>query len=106
VVEAMLCCARATVHRGRALAQSRLFVYGPVCVARSHRGRGIARGLFGALRSSVTGRYDFGVTLVADANPHSLRVHVDGLGMDDAAQFEHAGRRYRLLVFPTACSTS
>jgi GNAT superfamily N-acetyltransferase len=106
VVEAMLRCARTALCGESALAGARLFVYGPVCIARSHRGRGLARRLLGALQARVAGRYEFGVTLVASANPHSLAVHVDGLGMQDAALFEHAGRSYHLLVFPANRGTS
>ena len=106
VVEAMLRCARTALFAGRPLAGARLFVYGPVCVARSHRGCGLARKLLGALQARVAAGYEFGCTLVAAANPHSLRVHVDGLGMQDAAQFEHAGRTYHLLVFPAKRGTS
>ena len=99
VVEAMLRCARAAAHRGRALAEARLFVYGPVCIERTQRGRGRLRMLYSALLAQVAGRFELGVTLVSRDNPHSLQAHVTGLGMDDVARFEHGGCRYHLLVF-------
>ena len=99
VVEAMLRCCRAAVYGGRILADARLFVYGPVCIDRLHRGRGVLRKLYGALAAEVAGTFEFGVTLVADNNPHSLRAHTDGLGMDDVARFEHGSQSYHLLAF-------
>jgi hypothetical protein len=99
VVEAMLRCCRTATYRGQALADARLFVYGPVCLSRSHRGRGVLRDHFDALVAHVAGRFEYAVTLVADNNPHSLRAHMAGLGMDNIAQFDHGGQSYHLLAF-------
>ena len=81
-----------------ALADARLFVYGPVCLSRSHRGRGVLRQLFGVLRDRLTRRFEYAVTLVAADNSHSLRAHTAGLGMDEITQFDHGGQRYHLLA--------
>lgn len=86
-------------HRGRILAASRVFIYGPVCIDRSYRGRGILRGLYETLQQEVVGRYDIGVAFVADDNPHSLRVHVDGLGMAHVGEFTFSGKPYHILAF-------
>lgn len=86
-------------YRGRLLASSRVFIYGPVCIDRSYRGRGLLRGLYETLQQEVVGRYDVGVAFVADDNPHSLRVHVDGLGMAHVGEFAFSGKQYRILAF-------
>ena len=99
VVEAMLRCCRTARCGNRALGETRLFVYGPVCIAREQRGAGVLRALYRALLAQVAGRFDHGVTLVAAENEHSLRAHTLGLGMQDVARFEHADRRYHLLAF-------
>jgi L-amino acid N-acyltransferase YncA len=92
---------------GRPLASQRTFVYGPVCVAHSHRGRGLLRGLYEALRNEVTGGYDAGVAFVAKDNARSLAAHADGLGMTIAGDFSFAGKPYWILAFhvapPPAC---
>lgn len=49
--------------------------------------------------AEMAGEFEVGVTLVSDDNPHSLQAHIDGLGMDDVARFEHGGRQYHLLAF-------
>lgn len=99
LVEAMVRFCRAASYRGTLLAQARLFVYGPVCIARAHRGRGVLRQLYRAVLGEMAGKFEVGVTLVSDDNPHSLHAHVDGLGMHNVARFEHGGRMYHLLAF-------
>jgi hypothetical protein len=99
LVDAMVRCCRAASYQGALLAHARLFVYGPVCIARAHRGRGVLRELYRAVLAEMAGRFEVGVTLVSDDNPHSLQAHVEGLGMDDVARFEHGGRLYHLLAF-------
>ena len=92
---------------GRPLAAQRTLIYGPVCVARSHRGRGLLRGLYDALRSEVAGGYDSGVAFVAKSNQRSLAAHVDGLGMTIAGDFVFNGNSYWILAFhvppPPSC---
>ena len=84
---------------GRTLASQRIFVYGPVCVARSYRGRGLLRGLYEALRRELAGGYDAGVGFVAKGNRRSLTAHTDGLGMTIAGDFAFSGKQYWTLVF-------
>jgi L-amino acid N-acyltransferase YncA len=83
----------------RSLQHYTSFVYGPVCVDRKLRGRGLVRGLYHALVSEVTGRFEIGVGFVAQDNAHSMAVHAEGLGMRDAGAFEFGGRSYRILAF-------
>lgn len=92
---------------GRPLASQRTLIYGPVCVARSHRGRGLLRGLYDGLRREVAGGYDAGVAFVAKDNRRSLAAHADGLGMTIAGDFGFNGNRYWILAFhvphPASC---
>ena len=85
--------------QGRALADQRTFVYGPVCVDRVYRGRGVLRSLFRALLRDIPGRFDAGVAFVAEDNQRSLAAHIAGLGMDNVGGFEFKGNRYRILAF-------
>jgi AmpD protein len=43
LIEAMFACAWTVVYRGNALAGARVFTYGPVCIDRAYRGRGLLR---------------------------------------------------------------
>lgn len=86
-------------HRGKPVAAQRFFMYGPVCIDRPYRGRGLLRGLYEALLREMAGKYDVGVAFVSEDNPHSLRAHVQGLGMAEAGQFEFGGHGYKILAF-------
>lgn len=84
---------------GQPLGSYESFVYGPVCIERRHRGRGLLRGLYEALLREVAGRFEIGVAFVARANPHSLRAHIRGLGMTEVGEFEVNGNAYVTLAF-------
>jgi len=75
------------------------YVYGPVCIERTFRRKGLLRGLYQAQRKELAGRFEIGVALVSRDNPHSLAAHVAGLGMTEVGDFECRGQRYATLAF-------
>lgn len=85
--------------QGRALNDYKQFIYGPVCIDRAYRGRGLLRHLYHGLQRELAGKYDVGSAFVAEDNLHSLRAHVDGLGMSEVGRFVHGGRSYQILAF-------
>ncbi|HZD40536.1 MAG TPA: hypothetical protein VE131_07430 [Terriglobales bacterium] len=87
-------------YRGKALSAYNSYVYGPVCVGRPYRQRGILRGLYEAQKRDLAGRFDIGVAFVARNNPHSLQAHVAGVGMDEVGDFEVKHNIYVILAFP------
>ncbi|MFQ5681995.1 MAG: GNAT family N-acetyltransferase [Candidatus Binatia bacterium] len=87
------------LYRAKPLSFYKAFVYGPVCIDKTHRGRGLLRGLYATLLKEVGGRYEVGVAFVSKDNPHSLTVHVNGLGMAIAGEFEFRRRNYDILAF-------
>lgn len=93
-------------YHGRSLTSSRVFIYGPVCIDRSYRGRGLLRGLYETLQQEVAGLYDIGVAFVAEDNPNSLRVHVDGLRMAHVGEFAFSGKQYHILAFEVPGETT
>jgi hypothetical protein len=84
---------------GKPLIEFNSYVYGPVCVARPYRRRGLLRGLYEFQKKDLAGRFDAGVALVARSNVHSLQAHVAGLGMIEAGEFEFNGNDYAILAF-------
>jgi L-amino acid N-acyltransferase YncA len=65
------------------------FLHGPICVAQSERGRGLAGALFqAALDGRQQGRES--VTFIRSDNAPSLRAHVK-MGMNEVAVFTHDG---------------
>jgi L-amino acid N-acyltransferase YncA len=64
------------------------YLYGPVCVAESERGRGLAGIMLSALRARLPGRE--GITFIRRDNVHSLRAHAK-MGMREVAEFADGG---------------
>jgi len=72
------------------------YVYGPICIAVSERGHGLAAALFANLRERLPGRDC--VAFVRRDNTASLRAHVK-MGMKDVASFVHDGVAHAVLAF-------
>ena len=62
------------------------YIYGPICIAESERGRGLAAELFAAQRVQLGGREC--VTFIRHDNARSLRAHAK-MGMREVAEFTH-----------------
>lgn len=70
--------------------------YGPICVAESERGRGVAAAMFQALRARLPGRE--GVTFIRRENTVSLQVHAK-LGMREVAEFTQGDVAFVIVVY-------
>ena len=76
-----------------------LFIYGPVCIDKRHRGQGILEGLSSIMLQALKGQYDVGIAFVSEQNPRSLHAHQVKLGMQVVDEFEFNGQRYKTLAF-------
>ena len=83
----------------KTLSSYKSYVYGPVCIAREYRQRGLLRGLYEAQKEDLAGQFDIGVAFVSRSNPHSLHAHVAGLGMTEVGDFDVKDNTYVILVF-------
>lgn len=72
------------------------YVYGPICVAESERGHGVARAMFEELCARLPGREGF--TFIRADNTVSRRVHA-GMGMREAAEFVVDGVGYVVVAY-------
>jgi hypothetical protein len=99
VIAKMLASYDRMIFEGRALKSFRSYIYGPVCLARDFRGRGLLRGLYKAQKKDLAGQFEIGVAFVSRGNPHSLDTHVKGLGMTEVGDFECRGNIYVTLAF-------
>jgi predicted GNAT superfamily acetyltransferase len=75
------------------------YIYGPVCIGREYRRRGLLRGLYEFQKKDLAGRFEIGVALVSHNNPHSMQAHIGGLGMTEAGKFELHGNVFAILAF-------
>jgi len=72
------------------------YVYGPICVAESERGKGVARTMFRVLRAQLPRREGF--TFIRADNAVSRKVHA-GMGMREAAHFTVSGVAYVVVAY-------
>jgi len=72
------------------------YVYGPICVDETERGRGLAGLLFADLRARLPGRE--GVLFIRRDNAPSLRAHAR-MGMREVGAFEHGGFSFAVLSY-------
>jgi hypothetical protein len=87
VVQAML-----AVYRGAPGA----YVYGPICVEETERGRGLAGAMFAELRARLPGRE--GVLFIRRDNAASLKAHAR-MGMREVAEFTHGRATFAVLSY-------
>ncbi|MBI3065828.1 MAG: N-acetyltransferase [Deltaproteobacteria bacterium] len=99
VIAKMLDSYDRVTFEGRPLNSFNSYIYGPVCIAREHRRRGLLRGLYEAQKRDLAGRFEVGVAFVSRSNPHSLQTHVAGLGMTEVGDFELNGNVYAIVAF-------
>lgn len=84
---------------GQLLSSYHSYIYGPVCIDRAYRRRGLLRGLYETQKQDLRGQFDVGVAFVSRSNPHSLSAHIAGLGMTEVGDFEFKGNVYAILAF-------
>jgi L-amino acid N-acyltransferase YncA len=70
--------------------------YGPICVAESERGRGLAGAMFQALRVRLPAREGF--TFIRRDNTASVKVHTK-MGMKEVAAFTQGGVAYVVVAY-------
>ena len=99
VVEKMLESYDQAWFQGKPLSAFNSYIYGPVCIARQYRRRGLLRGLYEFQNKDLAGQFEVGVALVSHSNPHSMQAHVEGLGMTEAGEFELNGNLFAILAF-------
>lgn len=86
------------VYEGKPLSQYKLVITGPICIAKAERGKGIFEQLYGHFFATEGKAFEVSICFVDDANPHSLAVHINKLGMHVVDKFECEGRKYTLLA--------
>ena len=77
------------------------FQYGPVCVAREFRGRGLLAQLLNAVKARYRENYDFGATFINVENVASMAAHRK-IGLQTVDEWQANGNEYQTLAFETA----
>ena len=72
------------------------YLYGPICVAESDRGQGLARALFAVLRAQLPGRE--GIAFIRRDNAASLKAHRK-MGMQEVAAFSYGEVMHSVVAY-------
>ena len=78
------------------------YQYGPVCVDKSIRGRGVLEKLFDFALDSMSKRYPILVTFVNKINQRSYEAHKRKLGLEVIQEFEFNNNKYYQMVYDTS----
>lgn len=81
-----------------ALGVGRHYIMGQICVAKSHRGRGVFDALYAAHRTHLGPRYERCVTEVATRNTRSMRAHAR-VGFRVLERYRDATDEWALVVW-------
>lgn len=77
----------------------RYFIYGPVCIDRAARGRGLLKGLLQVMSAALSAHFELGIAFIAQSNIHSYHAHVGSNDMTVIDEFEFDGRRFWTVAF-------
>ena len=99
ILDAMITTFGRLTYLGTTLIDARVCIYGPVCVDRNFRGRGVLRGLISGLKAELAGQFDVAAAFISKANSRSLAAHVDGLGMTVLGDYAFEAGRYWIVAF-------
>jgi hypothetical protein len=83
----------------RPLESFRYFIYGPVCIDRNARGRGLLSGLLQAMSSALSAEFDVGIAFISQINVHSYHAHVRKNRMIPIDEFEFDNCKFWTVAF-------
>lgn len=75
------------------------FQYGPICIHREYRGKGLIRPLFEFMRSHVVELYPLALTFINKKNTPSLKAHTEKLKWTIISDFQFNNNDYYILAY-------
>ena len=99
ILDAMIAAFGRLTYLGMTLIDARVCIYGPVCVDRAWRGRGVLRGVVARMKEELAGQFDVAAAFISKDKSRSLAAHVDGLGMTVLGDYAFGTGRYWLVAF-------
>jgi len=89
-------------YLGMRLSVENSYQYGPICIDKSLRGRGVLEAIFDFSRDEMSKRYPILVTFVNKINPRSYQAHKRKLGLEVIQEFEFNNNYYYEMVYDTS----
>jgi hypothetical protein len=99
ILDAMIATFGRLTYLGTTLIDARVCVYGPVCVDRAWRGRGVLRRVVARIKEELAGQFDVAAAFISKVNSRSVAAHVDGLGMTVLGDYAFGAGRYWIVAF-------
>lgn len=90
-------------YQGKPLTAFKSFIYGPVCIDKAYRGKGILENLFKTMLEILAKdapHLELLTVLIATENQRSINAHKK-LGIEPVGEFKFKQKNYLALVFPT-----
>lgn len=75
------------------------FQYGPICIDKEYRGKGLINSLFEFMRIHIEKRYPLAVTFINKTNAPSLKAHTEKLKWTVIGDFEFNNNNYFILAY-------
>ena len=63
-------------YKGQLLKNSSYVVVGQLCVAKNYRGLGLVQQMYQHFKTSLSGKFEYCLTDIANNNPRSLKAHL------------------------------
>ena len=86
-------------YQGKSLKASKYLIMGQVCVAKSHRGQGLFKGMYTALAERMATDFDYIITEIALRNTRSLRAH-EKVGFQTLHDYKTDTEDWRIVILP------
>jgi hypothetical protein len=78
---------------------TRSFQYGPVCIDKKYRGKGLINSLFEFMRIHIVKKYPLALTFINKTNVPSLKAHTEKLNWTIISDFEFNNNSYFILAY-------
>lgn len=75
------------------------FQYGPICIDKKYRGKGLINSLFEFMRIHVVKKYPLSLTFINKTNAPSLKAHTEKLKWTIIADFQFNNNNYFILAY-------
>jgi hypothetical protein len=86
-------------YAGHVLSVENSYQYGPICIDKTMRGRGLLQALFEFSGKEMAKNYPVLITFINKNNPRSFEAHARKLGLDVIHEFEYNNNQYYELAY-------
>jgi predicted GNAT superfamily acetyltransferase len=86
------------IFKGHALKKRNYVVVGQLCVAKSHRGKGISKKMYDFYKSVLSEKFEYCLTDVQISNPGSIKAHLKS-GFQILGDLSYGGADWKIVIW-------